>query len=416
MSQTGTVSVPARPVRVSRPALLRLIATLGPAFVAAIAYVDPGNFATNFTAGSTSGFALLWVVLVANVVAMPIQYLAAKLGIVTGKSLPALCREAFPRGVSLLMWAQAEVVAMATDLAEFVGAALGLHLLLGVQLWQAALFTGVVSIGILALQRRGPRPFEVMIVLLLAVISFGLLYVTVRTPPPGADALTGLLPGRLDHDSLLIAVGIVGATVMPHAIYLHSGLMATRSAGQTGEQRSKLLRSERLDIILAMSLAGLINVSMLVVAAGLFGGRGALTLEAVHVGIGQVIGAAAAFAFAIALLASGISSASVGTVAGQIVMDGLVAVRVPVTLRRLITMLPAVVLLCAGADPTSALVISQVVLSFGIPFALIALLVLTSRRSIMGDQVNSRTVITAMTVVVVLVSALNLVLLANTVR
>lgn len=416
MPQPGTVSVPARPVRVPRPGGLRLIGTLGPAFVAAIAYVDPGNFATNFTAGSTSGFTLLWVVLLANLVAMPIQYLAAKLGIVTGKSLPALCREVFPRGVSLLMWAQAEVVAMATDLAEFVGAALGLHLLLGVRLWQAALVTGALAIGILALQRRGPRPFEVMIGLLLAVICLSLLYVTVRTPPPGAAALTGLLPGRLGHESLLLAVGIVGATVMPHAIYLHSGLMTTRSAGRTSRQRSRLLRTERLDIILAMSLAGLINVCMLAVAAGLFGGRGPITLDAVHSEIGHLIGAGAAFAFAMALLASGISSASVGTVAGQLVMDGLIGIRMPVTLRRLITMLPAVVLLCAGADPTSALVLSQVVLSFGIPFALIALLVLTSRRSIMGEQVNSRAVIIAMTAVVVLLSALNLLLLADAVR
>jgi manganese transport protein len=416
MSQAVAVSSPIRPARDTRTRWWRLYAALGPAFVAAIAYVDPGNFATNFAAGSSTGFRLLWVVLLANVVAMPVQYLAAKLGIVTGKSLPALCRELLPRRIAIFMWAQAEVVAMATDLAEFVGAALGLNLLFGVRLPIAAAISGLLAYAILALQRRGHRPFELAIGLLLAAICLGLLFITVRSPRPDAGALAGLMPGRLNHDSMVLAIGIVGATVMPHAVYLHSGLMTSRSAGRNDGEHRRLLQAERVDIVLAMSLAGLVNLCMLAVAATLFHTGRPVSLEAVHSGLRHAVGAGAAFAFAAALLASGISSSSVGTAAGQMIMDGLLGVRIPLALRRLLTMIPAVVLLCTGIDPSRALVLSQVVLSFGIPFALVALLTLTSRRSVMGDHVNGRLIIIAMSAVAAVLVILNLMLLCEPFR
>ncbi|AGL17057.1 Mn2+/Fe2+ transporter NRAMP family [Actinoplanes sp. N902-109] len=454
-----------------------MVAALGPAFVAAVAYLDPGNFATNFAGGSSTGYRLVWVVVLANLVAMPIQYLAAKLGVVTGRSLPQLCRSTMSRPARRLMWAQAEIVAMATDLAEFVGAAVGLNLLFGMPLALAALVTAVLSFAVLAFQRRGHRPFELAVGFLLALICAGFLYLLMRVPPDPTGLLTGLVPAPGGPDTLLLAVGIIGATVMPHAIYLHSGLMSTRvaafsagladgatgvaataaagvtataaagvtatpgtaagvaatagagsdaasdsvgvgatigSAGGTG--RRQLLRYVRVDIGIAMGIAGLVNLSMLAIAAELFHtgpGTPALGLDAVHNGIGQIVGGSAALAFAAALLASGISSSSVGTAAGQIIMDGFLNLKLPVWLRRAVTMAPALALLLAGVDPTRALVLSQVTLSFGIPFALGALLWLTSRRDIMGSHVNTRATITAMTVVVTVLAGLNLLLLAQ---
>jgi manganese transport protein len=399
-----------------RPARLRAATALGPAFVAAIAYVDPGNFATNFAGGASTGYRLMWVVLLANLVAMPIQYLAAKLGVVTGRSLPRLCRDTFPRSVSWVMWAQAEIVAMATDLAEFVGAAIGLNLLFGVPLPVAAGITAVLAFGVLALQRRGHRPFELAIGSLLALICLGFLYMTLRIPPSASGSLAGLVPHLGGSDTLLLAVGIIGATVMPHAIYLHSGLMSDRAADLGPGERHRLLRFERADIAMAMTLAGLVNLSMLAVAAKLFHhgpGTASIGLTDVHSGLGHLVGGGAALAFAAALLASGISSSSVGTAAGQIVMDGFLGTRMPLWLRRLITMAPAVALLCTGVDPTRALVLSQVVLSFGIPFALVALLVLTSRRSLMGAAVNGRLTIAGMTAVAVVLIGLNVLLLGQ---
>lgn len=398
-----------------RPGKLRVATALGPAFVAAIAYVDPGNFATNFAGGASIGYGLLWVVLLANLVAMPIQFLAAKLGAVTGRSLPRLCRDKLPRPAAWFMWGQAEIVAMATDLAEFVGAAIGLNLLFRMPLPLAAAFTAVLAFAILALQRRGHRPFELAIGALLALICGGFLYLVVMAPPSASESLGGLVPGFGGPDTLLLAVGIIGATVMPHAIYLHSGLMSDRAAGMDRPERLRLLRFERLDIGIAMTLAGLVNLSMLAVAAKLFHGRhdGEITLEAVHTGLGQMVGGVAALAFAAALLASGISSSSVGTAAGQVVMEGFLGRQIPLWMRRLITMTPALVLLASGVDPTQALVLSQVVLSFGIPFALVALLLLTSRRDLMGDQVNGRLTIGAMGVVVVVISSLNVLLLGQ---
>ncbi len=399
-----------------RPARPRMVAALGPAFVAAIAYVDPGNFATNFAGGAGTGYRLVWVVVLANLVAMPIQYLSAKLGVATGRSLPQVFRDTFPGVASWVMWGQAEIVAMATDLAEFVGAAIGLNLLFGVSMPVAAGITAVLAFAVLSLQRRGHRPFELAIGALLALISIGFLYLALRVPPSASDTLAGLVPHFGGDNTLLLTVGIIGATVMPHAIYLHSGLMSSRPAGRTAGERRRLLRLERTDIALAMTLAGLVNLCMLVIAAKLFhhgAGTAAITLGAVHTGLGHLVGGGAALAFAAALLASGISSSSVGTVAGQLVMEGFLGTRMPLVLRRLITMAPAVALLCSGVDPTRALVLSQVALSFGIPFALIALLVLTSRRSLMGEQVNSRFTVAGMTVVVAVLSGLNLVLLGQ---
>ncbi|GIF23811.1 manganese transport protein [Actinoplanes tereljensis] len=398
------------------PGKIRAATALGPAFVAAIAYLDPGNFATNFAGGSSTGYRLVWVVVLANLVAMPIQYLAAKLGIVTGRSLPQLCRERMPKRARWAMWAQAEVVAMATDLAEFVGAAIGLNLLFGMSLPVAAVVTAVLAFVILGFQRRGHRPFELAIGALLALICAGFLYMTIAVPPSSGGVVTGLLPTFSGENTLLFAVGIIGATVMPHAIYLHSGLMSSRVGRSGPVSPHRLLAFARLDIGIAMGIAGLVNLSMLAIAAKLFyhgAGTPAVTLDEVHRDLGQMVGGAAALAFAAALLASGISSSSVGTAAGQIIMDGFLNLRIPLWLRRAITMTPAILLLMSGIDLTQALVFSQVTLSFGIPFALGALVWLTSRRSVMGEHVNTVKMTIAMTAVVALLSGLNIVFLGQ---
>ncbi|MGX6604529.1 Nramp family divalent metal transporter [Micromonosporaceae bacterium Da 78-11] len=395
---------------------IRAVAALGPAFVAAIAYLDPGNFATNFAAGSTTGYQLVWVVVLANLTAMPVQYLAAKVGIVTGKSLPRLCREQMPRPAAWLMWGQAELVAMATDLAEFVGAAIGLHLLFHMPLPAAVLVTVVLSYGVLALQRRGHRPFEVAIGSLLALICAGFLYLVLRLPPSTDGFLGGLTPNLAGPGTLMLTTGLIGATIMPHAVYLHSGLTSKRTAISSPGDLRRLLRLTRIDIGIAMGIAGLVNLSMLAIAAELFPhhtGTAALGLDDVHSRLAQTVGGGAALAFAAALLASGISSSSVGTAAGQIIMDGLLNRRIPIWLRRAITMAPAVILLTSGVDPTKALLMSQVVLSFGIPFALGALLWFTSRRNVVGDHVNTAAMTVGMTVVTAILIGLNLILLAQ---
>lgn len=412
--EPDALSLPSSPGLPPMRRPIGVVTALGPGFVAAIAYVDPGNFATNFAGGAGFGYGLLWVVVAANVVAMVIQFLAAKLGIVTGRSLPQLCRDELPRSASWLMWAQAEVVAMATDLAEFVGAAIGLNLLFGVPLPVAAFLTAVLAFAVLALQRGGHRPFEVAIGALLALIVVGFMYMLLRVPPSPSSSVAGLVPRIQDSGELFLAVGIIGATVMPHAVYLHSGLTSRRLHVGTPD-RARLLRLGKVDIGIAMGLAGLANIAMLAVAAELFHGRSpaTLTLQSAHAGIGQLVGGGAALAFAAVLLASGISSSSVGTAAGQVVMEGFLGATVPLWLRRLVTMTPAVVLLCCGVDPTRALVLSQVALCFGIPFALVALLVLTSRRHLMGAHANSPTTIALIGAVIALLSGLNLVLLGQ---
>jgi manganese transport protein len=398
----------------------RLRATLtmlGPAFVAAIAYVDPGNFATNVQGGAQFGYLLLWVVLAANLMAMLIQYLSAKLGIVTGKNLPELCREHYPRWVSAGLWVQAEVMAMSTDIAEFLGAALGLNLLFHVPLLPAGVMTGVLAFGILELQRHGFRRFELAITGLLGIIFLGFLYETLKIGPSAHGTLRGTFIPHLDgSQSVYLAVGIIGATVMPHAIYLHSALTQGRMPVRDDAERSRVLRFERLDILIALGLAGIINMSMLAVAAKLFHTpalSGLSTIQQAHKEFGTLVGGTAALAFAVALLASGASSSSVGTYAGQVVMAGFVNLRIPLLLRRAITMIPALVVLAVGVSPTSALVLSQVVLSFGIPFALVPLVLLSKRRDVMGAHVNRR--LTTWTAVAIssLIGLLNVYLLVR---
>jgi manganese transport protein len=383
---------------------------LGPAFVASIAYVDPGNFATNVQGGAEFGYLLLWVVLAANLVAMVIQYLSAKLGIVTDHDYPEVVREHFPRAFTWGMWVQAEIMAMSTDLAEFVGAAIGLNLLFGVPLLPAGLITGLIAFGILGLQALGFRRFELAISALLAIIFAGFLYETLRIGPSIHGSLHGLIPSLHGTSYLYIAVGIVGATVMPHVIYLHSALTKGRMTCRDDEEKKRVLRFERLDVYIALGLAGLVNLAMLAVAAKLFHTpalSGLSTIQQAHAQIEHLVGGLAALAFAVALLASGASASSVGTYAGQVVMAGFINFQIPLALRRTITMIPALVVLAIGINPTSVLVFSQVVLSFGIPFALVPLVMLTGRRDIMGIHVNSRTLAVSAWTIAVAISLMN---------
>ncbi len=387
---------------------------LGPAFVASIAYVDPGNFATNVQGGAEFGYLLLWVVLAANLVAMVIQYLSAKLGIVTGHDYPEVVREHFPRVFTWGMWVQAEIMAMSTDLAEFVGAAIGLNLLFGVPLLAAGLMTGVIAFGILGLQALGFRRFELAISALLAIIFAGFLYETLRIGPSVHGSLRGLIPSFHGTSYLYIAVGIVGATVMPHVIYLHSALTKDRMPCRDDREKKRVLRFERLDVYIALGLAGLINLAMLAVAAKLFHTpalSGLSTIQQAHTQIGHLVGGLAALAFAVALLASGASSSSVGTYAGQVVMAGFINFQIPLALRRAITMTPALAVLAIGLNPTSVLVFSQVVLSFGIPLALVPLVILTGRRDIMGIHVNGRTLAISAWTIAIAISLMNVFLI-----
>jgi manganese transport protein len=390
---------------------------LGPAFVAAVAYIDPGNFATNIQGGARYGYLLLWVVLAANLMAMLIQMLSAKIGIATGKNLAEVCRETFPRGVTWSLWIQAELIAMATDMAEFVGAAVALNLLFGVPLFVAGLMTGVVAFGILALQTRGHRGFELVIAGLFGVVLLGFLYQAFEVGPDASGAAKGFIPHFAGTDSILLAAGILGATVMPHVIYLHSALTQRRIVVHNDDERRRLMRFQRLDVGIAMTVAGVVNIAMLMVAAALFhktGFTGVDSIEGAYNGFKNLVGNGTAIAFGFALLASGFASSSVGTYAGQIVMQGFIDRRIPLMARRLVTMTPALIVLGAGLDPTRTLVISQVVLSFGIPFALIPLVIFTSRKKLMGALVNSRLTTVAAGVIAALIVSLNIFLLAQT--
>jgi manganese transport protein len=401
----------------ARRGLGRALPLLGPAFVAAIAYVDPGNFATNVEGGARYGYTLLWVIVVANLMAMLIQTLSAKLGLATGRNLPEACREQFSRPVTWALWAQAEVVAMATDLAEFVGGAVALNLLFGIPLFPAGLITGVVSFALLALQERGYRRFEVAVAGMLLVILLGFLYDVLRAGVDPAGIASGFVPRFAGTDSVLLATGILGATVMPHVIYLHSALTTDRIPHRDEEEQRHLLRFLRIDVLLAMGLAGLVNMSMLIVAASLFFGSGLTdvdSLEGAHAGLAQLVDGSAALAFALALLASGLASSSVGTYAGQVVMQGFIRRRIPLLVRRGVTMAPALVVLGMGLDPTRSLVVSQVVLSFGIPFALVPLILLTRKADVMGRWVNARATTAVAVLVAALIIALNGFLLVQT--
>jgi manganese transport protein len=391
---------------------------LGPAFIACVAYMDPGNFATNIAGGAKFGFTLVWVIVASNLMAMLIQTLSAKLGIATGRNLPEVCREQFSRRASVGLWVQAEAIAMATDLAEFLGAALGLKLLLGIPLFPAAVLTGVITFLILGLQRYGFRPLEAVIAAFVGVI--GVCYLGelwLAHPPLGTVAKHAVVPEFQGNESVLLAVGIIGATVMPHVIYLHSALTQHRIVPRNDEEAHTLYKYTRIDVLIAMAIAGLINMSMLVVAATVFFGSGLTnieSLEGAHRTLEPILGGASSVLFALALTASGLSSSTVGTMSGQVVMQGFIRRRIPLWVRRLVTMIPAFVVIGLGLDPSRTLVLSQVVLSFGIPFALIPLVMFTSRRDIMGVLVNRRLTVAAAWAIAGLISALNVFLLAQT--
>jgi manganese transport protein len=401
----------------SRGRVRGVVAMLGPAFVAAVAYIDPGNFATNIAGGAKYGYMLLWVIVAANLMAMLVQYLSAKTGIATGKNLPELCREHFKKPVTIGLWLQAEAIAIATDLAEFVGAAIALNLLFGVPPFIAGLMTAVVAFAILELQTRGHRKFELAITGFLGIVFLGFMYDLLQVGVDTHEFVDGLVPSFDGTDSILLAVGILGATVMPHVVYLHSALTARRIAPRNTAEKRSLLSFERLDIFLAMGLAGIINITMLVVAAQLFhdsGRTGVDSIEGAHDGFTALLGGGAALAFAVALLASGLSSSSVGTFAGQVVMQGFINRRIPLFARRAITMAPSLIILAIGVDPSTTLVISQVVLSFGIPFALVPMVLLTRRPEIMGALVNRRLTTFVASVVAALIICLNAFLLYDT--
>jgi manganese transport protein len=394
----------------SRGRLRGVVALLGPAFVAAVAYIDPGNFATNVSAGARYGYTLVWVIVAANLTAMLVQYLSAKAGMATGRDLPELCRERLPRPVVGGLWLQAELIAMATDLAEFVGAAVGLNLLFHVPLFPAGLITAAVAFAILALEQRGYRRFELAIGALLGLVFLGFIYDLLAVGASPGGAASGLVPRLAGPDSVTLAAGIIGATVMPHVVYLHSALTKSRVSCRDDAERRELLRFQRLDVVVGLGAAGLINLAMLFVAASLFNRAGRSdvdSIEAAHAGLGQLVGGAAALAFAVALLASGLASSSVGTYAGQVVMQGFLRRRIPLLLRRGITMLPALLVLGIGLPATQSLVLSQVVLSFGIPFALVPLVLLTRRADVMGSFVNHRSTTALAGVIVVTIIALN---------
>lgn len=395
---------------------VRLPLLLGPAFVAAVAYVDPGNVAANLTAGAKHGHLLVWVLVVANAMAVLIQYLSAKLGLVTGRSLPELVGERWPRAARLAYWGQAELVAIATDIAEVIGGAVGLHLLVGLPLWLGGLVMGVVSMALLTLQSHGQRRFEVAIGGLLGVIVVGFLTGLFVTPVDWAGVAGGLVPRFEGTGTVLLAASMLGATVMPHAIYLHSSLVRDRHHSSVHDPRlPRLLRATRWDVLLSLAIAGTVNIGMIVLAAtALQGASGTDTLEGAHVALSAALGPVVAAVFAVGLVASGLASTSVGAYAGSELMAGLLRVRLPLWVRRAVSLVPALLLLAAGVEPTWALVLSQVVLSIGIPFAVVPLLLLTGDRGLMGAHVNTRPVAVVAWVVVGLVIALNAVLVMLT--
>jgi len=388
---------------------------LGPAFVAAVAYIDPGNFATNIAGGAKFGYLLLWVVLAANLIAMVVQTQSAKLGIATGRNLAELCRERFSRRASIGLWLQAEAVAMACDIAEVVGAALGLNLLFGVPLFPAGLLAGAGAFAILALQQKGFRRLEAGITALVGVVVASFAFELLDAHPAAGEVGHHLfVPGFGGTESILLTTGIIGATVMPHVIYLHSALTQKRVVGRDDEDRRRILGFERVDVVIALSLAGAVNLSMMIVAAALFHGSGLTgvdSIEGAFEGFKTLVSDRAATIFGIALLASGFASSSVGTMAGQVVMQGFIRRRIPIFLRRAITLTPALIVLGVGLDPTDALVASQVVLSFGIPFALVPLLFLASKREVMGALANPRWLTAVAGTLAALIIALNVFLL-----
>ncbi|MFF2479572.1 Nramp family divalent metal transporter [Paenibacillus sp. NPDC058071] len=390
VARDGAISVQ-HAFRKEARGIKRLLPFLGPAFIAAVAYLDPGNFATNITAGSQYGYMLLWVIAASNLMAVLIQSLSAKLGIATGKNLPEVARDHLPFVASVFLWIQSELVIIATDLAEFIGAALGLHLLFHIPMLPAAIITVIASFAILELQRRGVRTFESVIagMVLLVALAFG-FQVFLAKPDLGAVAAGIVTPVFQGVDSVLLAAGILGATVMPHAIYLHSSLTQNRIVGRNDTEKKKIFKWELVDIVIAMIIAGAVNMAMVIIAAALFHKRGLVVddLAVAYTQFGELVGPIAAVSFGLGLLIAGISSSSVGTLAGDVVMQGFIRRRINLYLRRAITIIPPLAIIIAGVDPTRALVVSQVILSFGIAFALVPLLVFTGKKSVMGALVN----------------------------
>jgi manganese transport protein len=396
----------------------RFLPFLGPAFIAAVAYIDPGNFATNITAGSQYGYLLLWVIAFSNLMAVLIQSLSAKLGIATGKNLPEVASEHFSKKTSIFLWIQAELVIIATDLAEFIGAALGLYLLFNIPMLPAALITAVGSFAILELQRRGFRAFEAGISGMVLIVVLAFAFQTFLAQPAWGDVAIGMFTPHFEGvDSLLLATGILGATVMPHAIYLHSSLTQSRIIGRNEAEKKRIFRFEFIDIIIAMIIAGAINMSMLIIAAAVFHTQGVVVedLDVAYNGLKVALGPMAAISFGLGLLIAGLASSSVGTLAGDVVMQGFIQRKIPLYLRRAITMVPPLAIIASGVNATYALVLSQVVLSFGIAFALVPLVMFTSKRDIMGSLVNHRITTVLGWFVVVVVVTLNIYLLWETI-
>lgn len=398
-----------------KPLLRRLLPFLGPAFIASVAYIDPGNFATNIQGGAQFGYTLLWVIVASNLMAMFIQAMSAKLGIATNLNLAEQCRLHFPRPVVLGMWGLMELVAMATDLAEFLGAAIGFNLLFGMPLWIAGLVTAVATFLILGLEQYGFRPLEAAIATLIGLVSLCYLVETVLDRPDWGEVLySSVVPRLVGRESVLLAVGILGATVMPHAIFLHSALTQGRIVVKDPALLRRLFRYEILDVLIAMVVAGMVNAAMLIMAASTFFRQGMTTvgtIEEAHRTLLPLLGPAASWVFAISLLAAGLSSSAVGTMAGQVIMQGFLHRHIPIWLRRLVTIVPSLIVIGSGADPTRVLVLSQVLLSFGLPFAVVPLLMFTSRADIMGVLVNRRSTTLLLGVVVTVIVALNLFLL-----
>lgn len=394
-----------------------LLLFAGPAVVASIAYMDPGNFATNIQAGSGYGYSLLWVVLMANLIAMMFQALSAKLGIVTGRNLAEMCHDQFSTPVRIVMWIVSEIAAMATDLAEFLGGAIGLSLLFGMPLLAGMAVTAVVTYGILLFDGRGFRPMELIIGALVSVI--GICYVIEMFIAPVDWAAAGLgviTPSMPDAAALTISVGIIGATVMPHALYLHSGLTQHRATARNDAERKTLLRFSNWECVIALAVAGMVNMAMVIMAAAAFhaGHTDVAEIETAYHTLTPLLGGAAATVFLISLMASGMSSSAVGTMAGQMIMQGFVGFHIPIWLRRLVTMLPAFVVVLMGVNTTDALVYSQVVLSFALPIPMIALVMFTRNPAIMGSFANKRLLDIAAIVGTVIILCLNAVLLLQT--
>ena len=400
-----------------RGGLRTAIAFAGPAVIASIAYMDPGNFATNIQAGAKYGYSLLWVVLLANIIAMLFQGLAAKLGIVTGRNLAELCRDRFPRPVVMTMWVVSEIAAMATDLAEFLGGALGLALLLHMPLLAGMVATGVITYGLLMCEQFGFRPLELVIGAIVGLICVCYLIEMFIAPIDWSTAaFHTVTPQIADSGALLFAVGIIGATVMPHAIYLHSGLTQARVPVRTDDDRRTVLRFSNREVVIALSMAGLVNMAMVMMASSAFhaGHPEVAEIETAYHTLTPLLGPAAAGVFLVSLIASGVSASTVGTMAGQMIMQGFVGFRIPLWLRRLVTMLPAFIVIALGVEPTKALVLSQVVLSIALPLPMISLIIFTGRTDVMGAFTNRAATRTLAILATAIVLGLNAVLIYQT--